>query len=203
MKITSIKQQVKNTERVSIYVDGKYSFSLSLDELVTQKLKSGLEIDDLRLAELKKISDEGKIRLKALSWVLLRPHSTKELKDYLRRKKVEADLGEAIISEFLKRKYVDDYSFARHWVEGRRSSRSSSRRKLQLELRQKGVDNEIIKRVLDEGVISDISALNELIAKKGQLPRYRDDQQKFMRYLAGKGFSYDDIKSALEIQKFN
>ena len=34
MKITAIKAQVKNPERVSIFVDDKYSFSLSLDELV-------------------------------------------------------------------------------------------------------------------------------------------------------------------------
>ncbi len=203
MKITSIKQQVKNPERVSVHVDNKYSFSLSLDELVAQKLKSGLEIDKPRLTDLKKISDEGKIRMKALSWVLLRQHSTKELRDYLRRKKVDSELGEVIISDFLKRSYIDDYSFAKHWVEGRRSSRSSSQRKLQLELRQKGINAEIIKQVLEDGSVSDAAALVELIAKKGQLPRYRDDPQKFMRYLAGKGFSYDDIKSALEAQKIS
>ena len=46
MKITTIKQQVKNPERASIFVDGKYSFSLSLNELVAEKLKIGQEIDD-------------------------------------------------------------------------------------------------------------------------------------------------------------
>jgi hypothetical protein len=33
MKITAIKQQVKNPERVSVFIDEKYEFSLSLDEL--------------------------------------------------------------------------------------------------------------------------------------------------------------------------
>jgi hypothetical protein len=37
MKITAIKQQVKNPERVSIFVDGKYEFSLSLDELASSE----------------------------------------------------------------------------------------------------------------------------------------------------------------------
>ncbi len=38
MKITSIKQQVKRADAYSIFLDGKYSFSLSGSEL----LKSGL-----------------------------------------------------------------------------------------------------------------------------------------------------------------
>ena len=39
MRVSSIKQQVKNPQRVSIFVDGKYSFSLSLDELLREKIK--------------------------------------------------------------------------------------------------------------------------------------------------------------------
>jgi hypothetical protein len=63
MKITSIKQQVKNPERVSIFVDDQYAFSLSLDELVREKLKNNQEIDQAELKKLKKLSEDGKGRL--------------------------------------------------------------------------------------------------------------------------------------------
>jgi hypothetical protein len=56
MKITAIKQQVKNPERVSIFVDGKYEFSLSLDELVKYKLKNNQELDKADVKKFKKIS---------------------------------------------------------------------------------------------------------------------------------------------------
>ena len=75
MKVTSIKQQIKNPQRVSIFVDGKYSFSLSLDELVTHKLKNDIELSTTDVKKFKKISADGKLRARALEWLLNRPHS--------------------------------------------------------------------------------------------------------------------------------
>ena len=48
MKITSIKQQVKRADRYSIYVDDKYSFSLSEQELLSIKIKVGQEVTKIR-----------------------------------------------------------------------------------------------------------------------------------------------------------
>ena len=85
MKLTAIKQQVKNPDRVSIFVDGQYSFSLSLDELLSQKLKTNIEIDEPRLKQLKQVSADGKLRLRAMEWVLNRPRSIREFRDYMFR----------------------------------------------------------------------------------------------------------------------
>src|ERR1700709_459622 len=91
MKITSIKQQVKNPERASLFVDGKYSFSLSLNELVAEKLKINQEIDEAELKRLKKLSEDGKLKNRAMEWVMNRPRSIRELRDYLYRKKAEPE----------------------------------------------------------------------------------------------------------------
>ncbi|MCA9324234.1 hypothetical protein KC992_04000, partial [Candidatus Saccharibacteria bacterium] len=99
MKITQIKQQVKNPERVSVFVDGKYSFSLTLDQLLSEKLKKDIELETERVKQLVKLSDEGKIRARALEWLLTRPHSTREFRDYLYRKKAEKDLIEKLVEE--------------------------------------------------------------------------------------------------------
>src|SRR5438132_333467 len=105
MKITAIRSQVKNPERVSIFVDGKYSFSLSLNELVTEKLKNDEEIDGSRLKKLKKLSEDGKVKMRALAWVMNRPHSTREFRDYMFRKKADPALAEDLIEEFTAKKY--------------------------------------------------------------------------------------------------
>ena len=47
MTITKISAQVKNPDRVSIYIDGVYSLSLNLDQLLVEKLKFGLELDEV------------------------------------------------------------------------------------------------------------------------------------------------------------
>ena len=61
MKITALKQQIKNPERVSFFIDAKYEFSLSLNELVKYKLKTGEELTAADVKKYKKISADGKI----------------------------------------------------------------------------------------------------------------------------------------------
>jgi hypothetical protein len=52
--ITDIKIQVKNTEKVSLFVDGKYSFSLTISQLAEHKiLKINQEILPNKLLNLK------------------------------------------------------------------------------------------------------------------------------------------------------
>lgn len=60
MKITSIKQQVKRADRYSIYVDDKYSFSLSEQELLSIKIKVGQEVTKLELKELLNKAEDDK-----------------------------------------------------------------------------------------------------------------------------------------------
>jgi regulatory protein len=89
---------------------------------------------------------------------------------------------------------VNDEKFAAFWIENRNVGKGISKRKLQAELQLKGVDRQIVDRLLEESARNDESELEKIIAKKRS--RY-DDDQKFMAYLARQGFSYDDIKSAL------
>lgn len=197
MKITSIKQQVRNLERVSIFVDGKYSFSLSLSELVEQKLKNNAELDEGEVKRLKKLSTDGKLKARALEWLLNRPHSTREFKDYMYRKKAEPQLIENLIKEFSKRGYLDDAKFAAWFVE-LQVRRSKSNRAVAAELYKKGVDREVASEALGGGEESEQERLKTLIAKKSQLSRYQKDPIKLKQYLMRQGFSYDLIKQMLD-----
>ncbi len=200
MKITALRYQVKNPERVSIYVDDKYSFSLHVDQLLSESLRVGLELDPGRLEKLKDLSIFGKVRAKALNWAMLRPRSSRELTDYLGRqlyKKLEKpdikQVTNLITGEFLDKAWVDDTAFARWWLD-RASSAKKSRRKLQSELISKGISSEMIGRLMND---DDSEALKRVIQKVADKPKYQD-RQKLMRYLAGQGFSYSSIVEALD-----
>ena len=110
MKITSIKQQVKNPGRVSIFIDDRYEFSLSLDELVKYKLKNDQEFDKAELKKFKKISEDGKLRMRSLEWLLNRPHSEREFRDYLYRKKTEPEQIDSLVAEFTDKK-LNEYLY--------------------------------------------------------------------------------------------
>lgn len=198
MKITGIKAQVKNPERVSIYVDEKYAFSLNHNQLLEQKLRTGLEIDQARLDDLKHVSEQGKAYERALNYVMIRPRSVREVQQYARRKQWSAKDTSLIIDKLIARNYLNDTAFAKAWVESRKLTKNYSVRKLRLELKQKGVADDIVNEVLDNQGYDEQAALKALVAKKLKLSRYKNDPQKLMQYLARQGFGYDDIKSALE-----
>ncbi|HYH74859.1 MAG TPA: RecX family transcriptional regulator [Candidatus Saccharimonadales bacterium] len=194
MKITNIKQQVKRTDRYSVFVDGKYSFSLSENELLNQRLASGMELDERQLKELKEASGNDKAYGNALRYVAMRPRSQWELEAYLKRKGVEEPVAEVIIERLQRVGLLDDLAFARAWVANRRLLKATSVRKLKLELKQKRLSESIIEQVMREDETDERDALRQLVAKKRG--RYSDDI-KLMQYLARQGFKYDDITSVM------
>jgi len=193
--ITAIKAQVKTDNRVSIFLDGSYSFSLTLDQLLEQKLKKNQALNEAQVKALKKLSDVGKVRQRAIEWVMGRPHSSRELRDYLYRKKVEKDFMEQIINDFVERGYIDDRRFAEFFADSRKRKNKSTRA-IKSELMAKGVSATIADEVLHRHETSNSDALNTLINKISSRPRYQDEQ-KLKAYLVSKGFSYGEVKDAL------
>lgn len=196
MEITAIKQQVKNPERVSVFVDGKYEFSLTLDELVQQKLKNGDELNKADIKRLKKISVDGKLRIRAMEWLLNRPHSTREFRDYLYRKKAELELTELFIKEFSDKGYLDDRKFGAWFIELQKR-RAKSDRALRFGLFKKGLGRELVDELLAAEPDDESERLKVMIEKKNKLSRYRNNPQKLKQYLARQGFDYDLINGVL------
>lgn len=198
MKITAITAQVKNQERVNIFLDGKYSFSLTLDEVLGEKIKKDLEINNAELKRLKKISDDGKLRARSLEWLLNRPHSIREFREYLYRKKAEPELIESLTEEFVRRGYLDKQKFA-VWLVELQKRRGKSDRAIRSELFKKGIGRELADEVLGENEDDEIERLKTIIAKKQKLNRYKNEPQKLAKYLTSQGFSWPIVKDALKL----
>jgi len=195
MKITNIKQQVKRTDRYSIFVDNKYAFSLSESGLIQSGLASGQELETAELKQLKKAAGLDKAYNQALRYVAMRPRSEWEIETYLQRKEVDKATAQEIIRRLRDLRLLSDLDFARAWVSNRRQLKSVSKRRLRLELKQKQVPEEVIDQALQEDETDERDALRALIAKKRA--RY-PDRQKLIQYLARQGFNYDDIRSVLD-----
>lgn len=207
MKITSIGIQARDKNRVNVSVDGKYWFSLDVFQLGSLGIKVGAEYDEQQIVALEQESQFGKLFSRALEYCFMRPHSAKEMRDYLYRKTrptrtktgelregVSPELTTRVFDRLLEKGYINDESFARHWVENRSLKKGVSKRKLTAELSAKGIDRSITERLLSETERTDADELQKIILKKRN--RY-PDEQKLIAYLARLGFSYDDIKSAL------
>lgn len=207
MRITSITVQARDKNRVNVSVDGKYRFSLDILQVADLGLSKNKDYTEEELVSLEEESQFGKLYTRSLEYVLTRPRSQREMRDYLYRKTrdtrtkdglvkkgVSAALTERVFDRLLQKNYLDDEKFARFWIENRHLRKGVSKRKLSAELVAKGVDRTIIEQLLQETGRNDSDELLKIIEKKRS--RYEDDQ-KFMAYLARQGFSFDDIKAAL------
>ncbi len=213
MKITAIALQVRDNDRVNISIDGRYKFSLAIYQVTDLGLKLNQELDEKTLTKLENESQFGKLYARSLEYSMIRPRSVKEVRDYLWRKTqpsryksrrtgeilekngVSKDLADRVLEKLLNRAYIDDERFAKYWVENRFLKKGASARKLKQELAQKGIESEIVSKVLGETARNDIDELHKILAKKRA--RY-PDEQKLKQYLVRQGFSYDDIKTTLE-----
>ena len=102
-----------------------------------------------------------------------------------------------VIERLQQRGYVDDLEFARFWVSNRDRFKPMGSRALRYELRQKGVDDEIIDSLLAEAD-EDESAYR---AARARMSRYRGfTRQAFRQKLRGllrrRGFSESTIRDA-------
>jgi len=213
MKITALTMQKQDPNRVNVMVDGEFHFSLDIFQIADLGMKVGREYSEQELTDLQTESQFGKLYGRALEYCLMRPHSSREVRDYLYKKTfskkykskrtgelqerpgVSKVVTERVFDRLVEKGYIDDEKFARYWVENRSLAKGASKRKLQAELLAKGVDRTIIEKQLAETERSDDDELQKVIAKKRA--RY-DDSQKFMAYLLRQGFSYDDVRQALE-----
>jgi regulatory protein len=195
--ITSLKVQKGDNDRVSVFLDGEYAFSVSL--LAAAALKKG---QVLTAAEIARLQAEGAAHLayqQAVRYLGFRPRSKAEIESYLREKGAPLEVIGEVVERLVNRGYLDDAEFARFWVEDRTRFRPRGRRALRYELHQKGVAREDIDAALD-GLAEDAAAW-EAVSNKLERWRGLDErefQQKVMAFLSRRGFDYDTCREAAD-----
>lgn len=193
--ITSIKPQ-KNKKRVNIYLDDKFGFGIDLDNFVLLHLKVNQELSQQEVEEIVKKAEFQKNLDKLLMFATLRPRSEKEVKDYLKRKKIHESLHKELFEKLIQFKLVNDEEFTRWWVEQRQTFSPKSLRVLKQELRIKGISKEIVENTLSNILVDEEKIARGLIDKKMYKWKNLDEKTKKIKmsqYLSGKGFGWNVI----------
>lgn len=206
-KITRIKAQ-KNKKRVNIYLDGKFAFGLDADNFLKAGLKVGQKLTEKQVEDLIFKNEFQKLFDKTLRLISRRPRSEKEIYDYLKKNLLKRQtivglkrrISEDIIEKLKEMGVLGDEEFTRWWVEQRLTFRPRGKFGLTMELRQKGVDKEIIKKVVEEKV-EELPLVQKMAQKKlkayKNLPK-EERYQKMSAFLARRGFSWETIKKVVD-----
>lgn len=192
-KITALKLQKRNQNRVNVYLDGEYAFGLS--RIVAAWLQVGQFLDEQKILELQQQDTVEVAFQKALQFLSYRPRTEFEVTKKLSELGYEDHTVETVLARLKSANLVEDSQFARLWVENRTSFRPRSWRLLRLELRQKGVPEEAIQDALAECDKDDELAYQAARARARRLQgmTWEDFRKKISGFLGRRGFSYATI----------
>lgn len=137
-----------------------------------------------------------------------RARTRQELAQVLRRKGISDEAARGVLERFDDVGLIDDEAFAEQWVRSRHAVRGLGRRALAVELRRKGVADDVAGEALAEiDAESEERRARELVARKLRSLRTDSDEQrttagrKLVGMLARKGYgggiAYRVVREAL------
>ena len=197
--VTVIETQMKRRGRVKVFLDKGFAFSLSLPVAAEAGLHKG---QTLSLPEIERLKSADRLQSSldsTLKYMSPRPRSEAEIRARLNRHGFDTDTIQQVLARLKERGLVDDIAFARFWRENRENFRPRSRRLIELELKQKGVDAETIAEAT-AGVDDEPSAYRAAQRKARSLARL--DHSSFRKrlgdFLKRRGFDYELVNRTID-----
>lgn len=139
------------------------------------------------------------LRARALNYLARREMSRQELAQKLApHAQNEIELT-TLLDEFAQRGWQSDERFAENFINSR-SSRYGARR-IEEELKHKGIDEDLIKEHRTDKQQEVENALAVLQKKFSTLPASPEEKNKQMRFMAYRGFGFDAINAAFSLRK--
>ncbi|HEV2529045.1 MAG TPA: regulatory protein RecX [Thermomicrobiales bacterium] len=199
--VSRITAQVRDPNRSSVFLDGEFGFGITTDRVLTEGLVPGDVLTAERVAALIAQDDADRAIAAGLNLLSYRPRTVKELEDRLARNGFAEPAVLAAIERLTGWGYLDDGAFARRWVENRIEHRPRGARLLAQELRQKGVDRDVIGETIDEAEIDELAAAIQAGERKAQSYAELDPavaRRRLTGFLARRGFTGGTVRQAVD-----
>ena len=201
MIITSIKEYDK--KRSQIYIDGEKAFLLYNGEIRKYKLEEDQELDQITYDVIVREVLSKRAILRAMNLLQKRDYTEYKLREKLKDGGYPTECMEEAIEYVKSYKYLDDQRYASDYVRYYKESRSKKR--ISMDLVQKGVDKDLIAQILEEEYAEEdsdveLDQIRHLLIKKHYDPEMEyKDKQKIMAFLYRKGYSTELIYKAMDM----
>lgn len=201
--ITAIEPQVKHPDRVSVFVDGEWAIGVHAEVAAAAGLRVGQQITVAALQELARSEELRRARESALHLLGYRARSRAELQRALLHKGYDPELVQEALEALGRSGLIDDAEFSRSWVRARTGSRPLGPNRIAAELRQKGVEREMIAEAL-EAVDPDRELDLALAVGRRKIEQLRGEdaptaRRKLASALMRRGFGWEVSARVLDI----
>jgi regulatory protein len=198
--ISSIEPQ-RRGGRVTVFVDDQPWAVVDRSVALELGLRPGTEATDELRERLESHDARHRAHESALLLLSYRQRSESELRQRLQRKGLPEGAVDHAIERLQRTGLIDDAGFARAWVEGRTGGAGGmGSRRLQAELRRKGVPNEVVQQAIGAGAEDEESrAVTVALARAPSLRSlaYQDFRRRLSGFLQRRGFGYEATSKAV------
>ena len=201
MENTFIVSAMRQTSpgRVTVTLCGGEEIKTTLNVVTDLRLYAGRELDGEELKELRAASRSALARNRAMELLARRPMSEKELVDKLIRKGEDEETAADCARWLRENGFLNDESYAaavaRHYA-----AKGYGPGRVRAELSRRGVDRELWDDTL-EAMPENTDKLDRFISSRLTDPEDRDQVRKVSAALYRRGYSWEEIRSAL--RRFN
>ena len=195
MTITSIVPVDKR--KCKVFVDEGFAFVLYKGEIGRLGLAEGATLSEELYRQIETELLNRRARERSVDLLKASDKSESQIRSRLEEDGFPQPVIDRTIALLKKHRYVDDEAFARRYVEN--GGTRKSRRQLAYELRQKGVDSELVDQALREAAPPEEETVRRLVQKKVGNPGdlSREELQKLYAFLGRKGYSYEVIRRVI------
>jgi len=194
-KITALRIQKRNPQRVNVYLDGEFAFGLA--RIVAAWLQVGQSLSPEKITELQSQDRQEVAYQQALRFIQYRPRTQNEIRQKLLKNEVPEPVITYVLERLQRTGLINDQHFAENWIENRSDLRPRSRYALAHELKQRGVAPEIIDSSLSK--VDDYEMAYRAACKQYRKYSNFDWQtyrQKMYGFLGRRGFNYEVSNAA-------
>lgn len=194
MLITAIRQTSHG--RMTIALDDGSEIKSTLGVVTDLRLYSGRELDAQDIEQLKQASERALTLEKALEMLSRRAMSRAELVKKLADKGVDEDTAEYCSTWLVEHSLIDEESYAaavaRHYA-----GKGYGAGRVRAELSRRGIARDLWDGALDAMPQND-DKIDKFISSRLHDPGDRDEVRKLSQALFRRGFSWDEIREAME-----
>ena len=193
-----IKHQRGRGNKIHLLLDDEYAITTDVNFWLDNYIADGTEIDEEQWQALVEGINYKKALNKCADLLSRREHSVKELKMKL-LKTVDEVSADRAIQRYLEAGYLDDEHFCESLVDYLYNTKKYSTNHVKQECYKRGIDSQIINRVIANFDVDNINTIYDLLVKKYESKLQQENgREKVIASLQRKGFSYYDIISALD-----
>lgn len=194
MILTDITMTKKG--RCALFVDGEFLFSAHPDIFFATGWKKGREVTVEELEELRMASEERTAKDKALDLLSYSARTSRQLYEKLARKS-DPEAAAAAVERMEELGLVDDADYARRFVADKLNLKDWGLRRIEQELRAKGVDQQHIDAAIGELDYDGGERLAEILRRKGNpIPTEQKERNALINRWLRQGYDYEEIKAA-------